>query len=270
MLPGFLLSFREGLEAALIIGILMGALDRLNQQSKKRIVWAGAISAVILSVGVGIGMNQLGASFEGRSEEIFEGIAMLVAAGMLTWVVFWMQNQSRSFSKKLESDVQNAVGEKNGFALFALSFLSVFREGVELALFLTAAAIKSEDIQILLGTLLGLISVIILSVLLFKGLIRLDVSKFFRVSSIILVVFAAGLVAHGVHELNEAGWIPGIIDHLWDINHIIDEGSTLGEFLKTLLGYNGNPSLTEVLGYLLYSVSLLGLLWKKPIRSKSI
>ena len=101
----------------------------------------------------------------------------------------------------------------------------------------------------MIGAGLGLASVVVIAVLLFRSLIRLNFSRFFQVTSIILVLFAAGLVAHGVHEFNEAGLIPAIVEHLWDINHILDEKSTLGELFKTLLGYNGNPSLTEVISY---------------------
>ena len=263
MLASYLLSFREGLEAALIVGVLLGALQKLNQPTQRRTIWLGIVSAIILSIVVGVILNQAGAAFEGRTEEIFEGFAMLLAAGILTWVILWMQSQARSLNKRLEADVEQAVLKDNKTALFSLAFFSVFREGIELALFLIAASMSSDNMQVITGAALGLLSVIVLAVLLFKSLIRLDISKFFRVTSIILIVFAAGLAAHGVHELNEAGLIPPVIEHVWDINHILDEKSTLGEFLKTLIGYNGNPSLTKVIAYVLYFVSIW-LFSKKP------
>ena len=130
----------------------------------------------------------------------------------------------------------------------------MIREGIELALFLTAAGVDTERSAIILGAGLGLASVVVLAFLLFKSLVRLDLSRFFQISGLILILFAAGLVAHGVHEFNEAGLIPAVIDQVWNINFILDENSTLGSLLKALLGYNGNPSLTEVAAYLLYFV----------------
>jgi high-affinity iron transporter len=257
MFASFLLSFREGLEAALIIGILLGTLKKLGHKKQQKVIWLGTGVAVIFSILVAVTLNYLGAAFEGHSEEIFEGIAMIIAAGILTSVITWMQAQSHLINKKLESDVKIAVSNNNRFALFSLVFLSVFREGVELAIFLSAAAISSEIARVIVGAILGLSAVVILAILLFKSLFKLNMAKFFQATRFILIFFAAGLVAHGVHELNEAGLIPSIIEHVWDINNILDERSTVGEFLKTLVGYNGNPSLTEVGSYLLYLLGIL-------------
>lgn len=258
MLASFLLSLREGLEAALIIGVLLGALKKTNQIKFRSSIWYGAGTAVVLSIVTGIVLNRVGASFEGRAEEIFEGVAMLLAAGILTWVILWMQAKGRKINDQIENDVKKAVLTNSGFALFSLAFVAVIREGVELAFFLTAASMKSDGSSILLGAILGLLVVIVLAVLLFKSLLRLNVSAFFRVTSILLILFAAGLVAHGVHEFNEAGIIPSIIEHVYDINGILNEKSVVGEFLKALVGYNGNPSLTEVISYLLYYIFLWG------------
>jgi high-affinity iron transporter len=252
MLASFMLALREGMEGALIVGILLGSLNTLNYGKGRRSVWLGVGTAVIGSIGAGLTLNLVGAAFEGRAEEIFEGIAMLLAAVVLTWVIFWMKNQARDFNNKIKTDVQQAVIHGGGFALFSLAFLSIFREGIELALFLTAIALDQEGSSVWVGAVLGLGAAVILGVLLYRSLIKLNLSRFFQITSLILILFAAGLVAHGVHEFNEVGLIPPIIEHLWDINHILDENSTVGQLLKTLLGYNGNPSLTEVLSYLVY------------------
>jgi len=252
MFPSFFLSLREGLEAALIIGVLLSALSKLDRNEMKATIWLGAGAAFVLSIAVGWILNLLGASFEGRAEQIFEGIAMLLAAGILTWTVLWMQAQASSVSAKLEAGAKAAVMKDSQAALFTLAFVSVFREGLELALFLTAASISADGSQVLIGTVLGLAAVVVIAVLLFRSLIRLKLANFFTVTSILLIIFAAGLTAHGVHEFNEAGIIPGIIDHVWDVNHILDENSTVGLLLKVLVGYNGNPSLTEVISYILY------------------
>lgn len=260
MLASFVLSLREGLEAALIIGVLLGSLKRLGQVEGQRPIWIGAGLAVVVSVLTGVVLNLLGANFQGRAEEIFEGITMLLAAGILTWMIFWMRAQSREINQKLEADVKEAALKESGFALFSLAFLAVIREGVELAIFLTAAAIDSDGLEILIGAGLGLAAAVILGFMLFRSLIRLNLSRFFQITGVILILFAAGLVAHGVHEFNEVGLIPPIIEHIWDINLILDEKSTLGAILGTLLGYNGNPSLTEVIAYLIYLV-VIGVSW---------
>lgn len=259
MLASLFLSFREGLEAALIIGVILGVLQKTNRNKYRSTVWYGAGTAAAISVLVGLLLNRLGASFEGRAEEIFEGVAMLLAAIILTWVILWMRSQAKNVNQKLEEDVSQAALKDSSSALFFVAFLAVIREGIELAFFLTAASMEADGTQILIGAVLGLLIVAIVSFLLFKGLVRLNISKFFQVTSIILILFAAGLVAHGVHEFNEAGVIPSVIEHVWDINHILDEKSTVGELLKTLVGYNGNPSLTEVISYALYFVFLWGL-----------
>jgi len=254
MLASFLLTLREGLEAALIIGVLLGTLNKLAQPEYRKTVWFGAGLATIISGLAGFALNLLGARFEGRAEEIFEGIAMLLAAVILTWVILWMGRQSRDINERLKFNIKTAVSNRSSLALFALSFLAVIREGIELAFFLTAVSLDTDGFGVLIGAGLGLVTAVVIAVLLYRSLITLDLSRFFQVTSIILVIFAAGLVAHGVHEFNEAGLIPSGIEHLWDINHILDEKSILGELLKTLVGYNGNPSLSEVIAYLLYFV----------------
>lgn len=256
MAPSLLLSLREGLEAALIIGILLGTLRKIDRNEFKPVIWAGTLSALAVSIVAGAALFRLGASFEGRAEEAFEGVTMLLAAGALTWVILWMHYQSQTIGKQLESDIRQAAFKSSRKALFALAFLAVVREGIELALILTTASFNAGGLQVIVGAVLGLGLAILLAGLLFNRLIQLDVQKFFRVSSIVLVLFAAGLVAHGVHELNEAGWVPEVIEHVWDVNPILDEKSFTGEILKTLFGYNGNPSLTEVAAYGLYYVVL--------------
>jgi high-affinity iron transporter len=209
-----------------------------------------------LSLVAGIGLYALGIGFEGRAEEIFEGLAMLFAAGVLTWMIFWMDRQGRNLQAELEQDVQEAAtGGK--WAIFSLAFLAVFREGIELALFLTAASFTATAAATVIGGLLGLAAAVLAGWLIFASTTRLNVRAFFQVTSILLIFFAAGLVAHGVHELNEAGWIPSVVEHVWDMNPVLDENSTVGQILKALFGYNGNPSLTEVVAYIGYWVVVL-------------
>ncbi len=262
MLPSFLLSLREGVEAALIIGILLGALRKMQRAELSRVVWSGAISAVLLSALAALVLYGLGASFEGRAEEIFEGVTMILAAGVLTWMIFWMRRQAHTLKAELESGVRRATLQGGGRGLFSLAFLAVLREGIELALFLVAASVNAQARGTLIGAGFGLGVAILLGWLLFATTMRLDLGGFFRVTGVLMVLFAAGLFAHGVHEFNEAGLVPVIVEHVWDTNHLLDERSFLGEMMKTLFGYNGNPSLSEVLAYAGYfAVIALGL-WR--------
>lgn len=256
MLPSFTLSLREGLEAALIIGIVLGSLRQMQRTELKPVIWFGVLIAVLVSLVGALVLNLVGAEFEGRAEELFEGFAMLFAAGLLTWMIFWMRRQGASLKQELEADVRRVVVKSGATALFILVVLSVAREGLELALFLFAAGVDSEAMPIITGAALGLLVSAVLGWILFASTRRLSLRNFFRVTNMLLIIFAAGLVAHGVHELNEAGLIPPIIEHVWDTNGFINENSTVGELLKALVGYNGNPSLTEVISYIGYFVIL--------------
>jgi high-affinity iron transporter len=269
MLPTFLLSLREGLEAALIIGIVLGALTKIRRTDLSPAVWFGALSAVAVSALTAILLTMFGMSLEERAEEIFEGIMMLIAAGILTWMIFWMSKQARFLKGELENGVNKAVVSNGKRAVFWLAFVAVVREGIELALFITAAFfvgntsdVSNNITQTLAGTILGLGTAVLLGYTLFATTVRLDLRRFFQVTGFLLILFAAGLVAHGVHEFNEVGWIPPVIEHTWDVNAVLDENSLAGQLLKTLFGYNGNPSLTEIISYFGYLIVIL-FLWRR-------
>ena len=252
MVAALLITLREGLEAALIIGIVLGVLQRLDLSSRQRDVWVVVVIAVAVSIIAGIGLFILGIAFEGRGEKIFEGVAMILAACVLTWMIFWMQGKNQHIQKELEFDVKKAAVANSQGALFGLAFVAVVREGIETALFLTAAAFSTSPINTLIGGGVGLLLSILLGWLLFVVGKRLRVRQFFKITGLLLLLFAAGLLAHGLHEFQEAGIFPVIIEHLYDINPLLDENSSVGVFLKTLFGYNGNPSLLESLVYIGY------------------
>ncbi|GER80509.1 MAG: FTR1 family protein [Anaerolineales bacterium] len=256
MLPSYLLSLREGIEAALIIGIVLGALRQMRRTELVPTVWAGTLAAVALSILGGVLLTMLGLSFEGAGEQIFEGITMLLAAALLTWMIFWMSRTARTLKSEIESEVHKAAFGAGKRAVFFVAFLAILREGIELALFLTASVFATDTVQTLVGAILGLGTSILLGWSMFAAIIRLDLRRFFQVTGFLLILFAAGLVAHGVHEFSEVGWIPSVIEHVWDVNAFINEDSTFGLLLKALFGYNGNPSLTEVLAYLAYFVAV--------------
>jgi high-affinity iron transporter len=266
MLAGFLLALREGIEAALIVSIVLGMLKKMNRQDRAPIVWLGVAGAVLLSVATAIILGVINAEFEGAAEQAFEGFTMLFAAAVLTWMIFWMQKQGRQIQKGLEAEVREALSSGQTVALFSVAFLAVLREGIELALFLTAVNFSSPivggDAPILgwLGGILGLIAAVVIGWLMYESAIKLNLRRFFQYTSIVLILFAAGLVGSAVHEFNELNWILSVVEHVYDLNPIIPEASTAGEFLKALFGYNANPSLTEMLAYIAYFVVVFGVL----------
>jgi len=257
MLSSLLLALREGLEAALIVGILLGAIQKMKAPHLGKWIWSGVAAAIALSIAAAFGLNAIGAKFEGLGEKIFEGIMMTLAALLLTWMIFWMYRQSRYLRQNLEAGVNRAAAKNNsGSALFLLAFTAVGREGIELALFLIAARVASEPLSALLGALAGLSLAVFLGYLLFATTFKLNLQRFFQVTNILLLLFAAGLLAHGVHEFNEAGVIPAVIEHVYDINSVLPEKSIGGLLLTALFGYNGNPSLTEMLTYIIFLTGL--------------
>ena len=272
MLPTYLLSLREGLEAALIIGIVLGAVNKIRRMDLIPSVWLGALSAVIVSILTALVLTSFGMSLEEQAEQIFEGITMLIAAGILTWMIFWMGKQARFLKSELEAGVNKAAASTGKSAVFWLAFVAVVREGVELAIFITAAFFvgsasetNSNLVQVLAGTILGLGTAALLGYTIFATTVRLDLRRFFQVTGLLLILFAAGLVAHGVHEFNEVGWIPAVVEHVWDVNMILDENSLAGQLLKTLFGYNGNPSLTEMIAYFAYIITVV-IFWRRDNR----
>jgi high-affinity iron transporter len=273
MIASLLIGLREGLEAAIIIGLTIGVLTKIGRREYRATVWYGVAAATFVSLGAALILQLLGARFEGRAEEIFEGLMMFLAASVLTWMIFWMQRMSRQVQQGLEIEVRSAAMRGHSWGLFGISFLAVLREGVETALFLTATAMTTSPLESLFGGLIGILISIILGWAIFASTIRLDLHRFFQVTSTLLILFAAGLFAHGIHEFNEAGIIPGLIDPLWDINPILNEQSFVGRILQTLFGYNGNPTLTEVLAYFGYYLVILlgirGITRKMPVLVKA-
>ncbi len=262
-MAAFLLSLREGLEAALIIGILLGALQRLGRRDLARYIWSGVGSAIVVSLALAAALTAAGIEFEGSTEQLFEAVTLLLAAAMLTGMIFWMKSQGARITQRLQAEVAQAarlapVGTPaeaptgrgvGGWSLFLVAFLAVVREGVELALLLTAAGFGTSLGSLVLGTGLGLACAAVTGSLLYAGVIRLDLKRFFGVTNVLLLIFAAGMVGLGMHELVEAGIAPAIVAPVWNLNPVLDEKSIVGQVLKTLLGYNGNPALIEVIAY---------------------
>ena len=263
MAAAALIALREGLEAALIVGIVLGYLRRIGYLEGRRSVWLGVFAAALASVSVAVVIQLIGMELEGRAEEIFEGATMFLAVGVLTWMIFWMHYQARLIKTSLERNVQEAVKTGTKWGLILVAFIAVFREGVETVLFLSAATFASEGQGTLIGAALGLTAAILIGFLIYASTARLNIRLFFNITSVLLLLFAAGLLANGIHEFQEAGVIPTVNGQLRDTNNLVDENSSLGQMLKAVVGYNGNPSLEEVVAYFGYWIAvLLGLrLW---------
>jgi high-affinity iron transporter len=258
LLSAFLITLREGLEAALVVGIILAYLNRTGNRASFKPVWTGVALAVVASLVAGTAIYFLAGELTGRAEEIFEGIAMFLAVGVLTWMIFWMAKQSANIRQHLQAQVDSAVTAGSALGLVLLTFVVVVREGVETALFLFATTRMEESAMLsAVGALLGMALAVGIGYSIYRGATRLNLRAFFNVTSLLLIVFAAGLLAHGIHEFQEAGIIPIVVEHVWDVNDVIPEKSTVGRFLTAVVGYNGNPSLIEVVAYVVFLVSVL-------------
>ena len=252
MAQAYLITLREGLEMALIVVIVLAYLKRTGYTRLFSRVWQGVALATGVSLLGGAILFGLGKELEGRAEQVFEGTAMLLAVVVLSWMIIWMKSQSRHIRGQLETQMEHALTGGSTLALVAIPFLAVGREGLETALFLFGASKTATPSETIVGGLLGLASAILLGWFLYQGTHTINLRKFFSITGVLLVIFAAGLLAHGIHEFQEAGYMPIFIEHVWDLNSFLDDNGTFGSFLKGIFGYNGNPSLLEVVAYPLY------------------
>jgi high-affinity iron transporter len=258
MITSLLLALREGFEVALIIGVVLGVLRKSGRHDLNRPLWAGVTCAFALSIATALVLRTIDAELEGSAEQIFEGVTLLLASGVLTWMIFWMRQQSRDMKARLESDVYRIANMGGSGALFFLALIAVLREGIELALYLTAASLTSTGVQTILGASIGLLFAGLLGYLIYTSTLRLNLQRFFQITGILLILFAAGLIAHSVAEFNEAGIIPVIISPIWNLNPLLSDQSLIGIVFSTLFGYHGSPSLTEAM---VYSGYILVTLW---------
>jgi high-affinity iron transporter len=268
----FIIALREGIEAALIVSIVLAYLKQLGRTDRARLVWSGTGLAVLLSAATGTVIFAVGADFDGTAEQLFEGLVTLTAVGVLTWMVFWMRRQGARIKSELQHKVDSAL-MAGGLALAALAFFAVLREGVETALFLFAAAegtaVQSGAVGAqLLGAGFGLGLAVVLGVLLYRGGIRINLRTFFKLTGAILIVVAAGLFAFSVHELQAAGWFPLLQAHAFDLSASLADDAGIGTVLRGLLGYNADPSTLEVLAWVTYLV-VVGALYLRPYTSLS-
>ncbi len=260
-IAAFLIMFREGIEAALIIAIIVAYLVKINRQDMKKYAWIGSGFAIILSLGIGYVVFVTFGTLTGVSEQLFEGIASILATSVLTAMIFWMAKNAKNLKGNLQYKIDTLVTRKYVLGIALLAFIVVFREGIETVLFLTALY-GIDFTGTLIGTIGGIVLSVVIAVLLLKGTVRLPLQKFFKYSSVLLIIFAAGLFGYGIHELMEVGeglgydW--GVLgEHAYDINpsdssHMLHEKGSVGSIFKALIGYDGNPEILRVIVYLGY------------------
>jgi high-affinity iron transporter len=253
-MAAFLVMLREGVEAALIVAILLAYVRHFQDRRPARLIWGGTLTAAAISIGVGVILFATVGELEGKAEEITEGIIAFAAAGLLTWMIFWMGKQARAMRGKLETQVDLALST-GGLALASVAFVAVLREGLESALFLISTTVGDEASGgQLVGGLLGVLLAVGIGYGIYRGGRRLNLRLFFRVTGLLLILFAAGLVSTGIHELQEAGVFPTIVEHLWTISFAAPEGNNGWAFLKSLIGWRHNPSLLMVAAYFTYLI----------------
>jgi high-affinity iron transporter len=278
MIATLLIGLREGLEAALVVGVLLAYVNRIGRRDAARKIWLGVAAAILLSLVLGavLTFGAYGLSF--TAQEAIGGILSLVAVAMVTWMVFWMLKMSRGISAELRGQVDRAIGG-SGWGLAAVGFVSVAREGLETALFIWATT-RASDVSPLLGFLAavsGILVAVVIGWALFRGLVRIDLAVFFRWSGVLLIVFAAGVLAYAIHDLQEAGFLPGPFaaapagagafvaswygDAAWAfrIPHIIAPDGVLGVLLKGTIGFSPEMTKLEVIAWALYLVITLPL-----------
>ncbi|HEX9269098.1 MAG TPA: FTR1 family protein [Candidatus Limnocylindria bacterium] len=259
-LSALVIALREGTEMTLIVGIVLAYLSQIGARRAWRWVWAGVAAAAAISlVFLGV-LNALDAEFEGATEAIFEGVTMLLAAAFLTWMIFWMLRQARHLKGELQRAVEEALSAgAAAWGIFLLVFFAVVREGVETALLLFAAPGEGK----LFGALVGLAAAATIGLLIYAFGRRIDLRTFFRVTGVALVLFAAGLVTHGVHEFVEAGVLAGGPE-LFDLSGVLPDDTGLGAVLRSLFGYSADPTLIEGLAYAAYFAVAL-VLWRTGV-----
>jgi high-affinity iron transporter len=257
MLSTFVIALREGLEAALIVGILVAYMVRTNRRELLKPLWTGVATALLASLALGAILSFTSAELSSRGEELFAGLTSFIAVGLVTWMVFWMKRAARTLRDELHSKVDNAlVGGPISLALVA--FFAVMREGLETALFIytnfkTVGAASSATV----GLILGLALAVALGYLIYNRSVKLNLSKFFTVTGVALIIVAAGVLSYGVHEFQELGWLPGADTFIWDVTPWIGKESILGSILGGTIGFDTTTSVVQFIAWAAYLVAVL-------------
>ncbi|MEE8448725.1 MAG: FTR1 family protein [Thermodesulfobacteriota bacterium] len=264
MLAGMLITIREGVEAFLITGILLVYLKKVGYASLEKYVWAGTILGVIISIALALAFQTLAIQFEGPGAAIFEALASIIAIPILSYMLIWMQGQSTSIKGDIEVKAEMFTYSGRVLPLAFLAFVTVLREGLETALFLTALSSRAAGSGLLLGAALGLVIAAAIVYLIFVSTVRLNLGTFFAVTGALLLFVAAGLVSHVFMALQEVGF-PPIIANIWSTKHIIDAEGLVGRLLHAFVGYHDEPSLIQALAYFTY-LGVMGWAFIRKVR----
>jgi high-affinity iron transporter len=269
---GLLTGLREGVEAALIVSIILAYLAKTGNRAQFPKIYVGTGAAILVSALLGIILFQTTGGLEEPYEQLFEGLTMLVAALVVTWMLFWMRRQARGVKGQLHAAVDRVLDEGSAIGLAVLAFTAVIREGVETSLFLVgqATSAAADAGFVLVGALIGLGIAALLGVGFYHGSRRLDLARFFRWTGIVLIFIAAGLLSHAVHEFIEIGLITFGTQTIVDVSTVLPhEGNLVGEFLRALFGYTSTPELTTFVVWITYVVVVLAL-YLRPLRGPDV
>ncbi|MFI1729348.1 iron uptake transporter permease EfeU [Streptomyces acidicola] len=260
MFANYLIGLREGLEASLVVCILIAYLVKTDRRDALKPVWTGIGVAVALALGFGCVLEFGSQELTFEAQEMLGGSLSIIAVVLVTWMVFWMRRTARHLKSELHGKLDAALQMGTG-ALVATAFLAVGREGLETALFVWASVRASSDGTQgpLIGVLLGIATAVLLGWLFYRGALRINLSKFFTWTGGMLVVVAAGVLAYGFHDLQEADFLPGLTDQAFDISHIVDPSSWYGTLLKGIFNFQPDPTVLQVTVWLLYLIPTLAL-----------
>ena len=263
MFANYLIGLREGLEASLVVVILVAYLVRTDRKHLLPSIWGGVAVAITASLAFGalLTFGPKGLTFEAK--ELIGGLLSIIAVGFVTWMIFWMAGAARSLSGELRSRIDDAA-EAKPWSLVVVAMLAVGREGLETALFIwaaTEAATRSGGGTALplLGALLGLITAAILGYLFYRGAVRINLTKFFTWTGAFLIIVAGGVLAYAVHDLQEAGVLPGLHDLAFDVSHVISPTSWYGTVLKGVFNFSPATTWLELIAWLLYVIPVMAL-----------
>lgn len=257
MLATLVIGLREGLEAALIVGIIAAFLKQDGKTKALRLMWMGVGLAVVLCLGIGIALAALSGALPQRQQEMLEAVIGLVAVAMVSWMVLWMRKHSKDLKRDLGTAVGGALANGTSFALVGMAFLAVVREGVETAVFLVAASQTAAGASTFAGAGLGIAVAFVLGYLVYRGGVKLNLSKFFRITGVVLVVVAGGVLMSSLYHAYEAGWIT-IGRQTWlNFSAFIKPGSVQESLLTGVLGIRAQLTAIDVLSWLLYVVPML-------------
>ncbi len=259
MLGNFLIGLREGLEASLVVSILIAFLVRTDRRSVLPKVWLGVTVAVLISVGVTfvLALTQQALTF--TAQETFGGSLSIIAVGFVTWMIFWMRRTARSISGELRGRLEDAI-QLGSTAVVLMAALAVGREGLETALFFfTAAQAAGQTTDPLIGFLLGIAVAILLAYFIYRGAVKINMGRFFSVTGVLLIFVAAGILAYGVHDLQEAGVLPGLATLAFDVSAAVPPDSWYGVLLKGVFNFSPQTTWLEAIVWVGYVAAVLTL-----------